>query len=49
MHHFDAGENDAGATEILEAHHGFDDAFDGTMVLFNNATGCGFHSSASGM
>jgi hypothetical protein len=35
MHHLDARQDDAGATKVLEAHHGFDDAFDGTMVLFN--------------
>jgi hypothetical protein len=36
MHHFDARQDDAGATKILEAHHGFDDPFDRAMILFGN-------------
>ena len=36
MHHFDAGQDDARAPKILETHHGFDDTFDGTMVLLDN-------------
>jgi hypothetical protein len=36
MHHSGAGQNNAGATKILEAHHRLEDAFDGTMVLLDN-------------
>ncbi len=36
MHRFDAGQDDAGTTKILEAHHRFDDPFDGPVVLLNN-------------
>ena len=32
-HYFDAGQDDAGATKILEAQHRSGDAFDGPMVL----------------
>jgi len=35
VHHFDAAQNDAGATKILEVHHRFEDAFDGTVVLLD--------------
>jgi hypothetical protein len=33
MHYFDAGQDDAGTTKILEAQHRSGDAFDGPMVL----------------
>jgi hypothetical protein len=36
MHHFDAGQDDAGATKILEAQHRSGDAFDGPMVLLDH-------------
>jgi hypothetical protein len=36
MHQFDAGQDDADVTKILETQHRFDDAFDGTMVLLDN-------------
>src|ERR1700692_3546447 len=36
VHHFDAGQNDLGATIILEAHHRFDDRFDGPVVLLDD-------------
>lgn len=35
VHRLDAAENDAGATEILETHHGSDAAFDGPVVLLH--------------
>jgi len=36
MHYFDAGQDDAGATKILEAQHRSGDAFDGPMVLLDH-------------
>lgn len=36
MHHFDAGQDDASTTKILEAHHRFDNAFDGPVVLLDD-------------
>ena len=36
MHHFDAGQDDAGTTKIFEAKHRSGDAFDGPMVLLDH-------------
>ena len=36
MHDFDACQDDAGATKILEAHHRLDDAFDATVILLDD-------------
>jgi hypothetical protein len=36
MHYFDAGQDYAGATKILEAQHRSGDAFDGPMVLLDH-------------
>jgi hypothetical protein len=33
VHQFDAGQDDTSTPEILEAHHWFDDAFDGAVIL----------------
>jgi hypothetical protein len=33
MHRFDARQDDAGTTKILEAHHWFDNPLDGPVVL----------------
>jgi hypothetical protein len=36
MHYFDTGQDDAGATKILEAEHRSGDAFDGPMILLDH-------------
>jgi hypothetical protein len=36
MHDLDARQNDARTPKILEAHHRFDDTFDGPVILFDN-------------
>lgn len=36
VHDFDAGQDDARTSEIIEPHHRFDNAFDSAMVLLNN-------------
>jgi hypothetical protein len=40
MHRFDGGGNDAGATEILEAHHRPGVTAGGQMILLNNVVRC---------
>ena len=39
MHHFDAGQYDAGAPKILEAHHRPGDAFDRPVILLHEPPG----------
>jgi hypothetical protein len=36
VHQFDANQDDASTPEILEAHHWFDDAFDGAVILLHD-------------
>jgi hypothetical protein len=36
MHRLNAGQDDACTPEILESHHRFDDAFDGTVILLDD-------------
>jgi hypothetical protein len=36
MHYFDTGQDNAGATKILEAVHRSGDAFDGSMILLDH-------------
>ncbi len=36
MHRLNAGQYDACTPEILEPHHRLDDAFDGTVILFDD-------------